>query len=341
MEILEKIIRPVNTFGIDFLLSNPIGRKVVEQLAEAYIAGHSVEQGLEAVLNYHQRGRYSTIDFLGEEATTAEQADHQILLYQNIIERINQEGLNEFVSISVKPSAICAIDPKTQLILPETPLIERLEKSILNQTHNRNIKVTLDMEDHNWTDISLQTAEKIWNDGYDNFGIVLQSRLNRTEKDIENIFKFPSYELSKKYFRVRACIGIYLENKSIATTSKQEAKARLVKRVQELFDAGIYVEIATHDHKVIHTIINDIIKPQGIPATRFEFQFLKGVQNAYNIENYLMKQGYTIRYYMPVEENKGDGNAYMERRLKANPWMTIAGAENFLKMWLKFGKNIN
>ena len=91
------------------------------------------------------------------------------------------------------------------------------------------------------------------------------------------------------------------------------------------------MEIATHDHKVINKMINDIIIPKKIESDRFEFQFLKGVQNAYSIEKKLMAENYPVRYYMPVEIENGDGIPYMQRRLIANPGMVFVAAKNMMQ----------
>lgn len=61
-----------------------------------------------------------------------------------------------------------------------------------------------------------------------------------------------------------------------------------------------------------------------------EFQFLKGVQKAYQIEKELLGKGFTVRYYMPAELKPGDGVPYMKRRLEANPGMVFVGAVNLL-----------
>jgi len=132
---------------------------------------------------------------------------------------------------------------------------------------------------------------------------------------------------------VRIVIGVYREPSEIATNNREEAKERLVKRVEELFDAGVYVNIGTHDHAFIHKIIS-MIKRKNIPTTRFEFQFLRGVQNAYAIELFLKEQGYTIRFYMPTEIHKFDGAPFMARRIVHNPDFMQHGIKNtFQKIW--------
>ncbi|PIN79460.1 hypothetical protein COV16_04075, partial [Candidatus Woesearchaeota archaeon CG10_big_fil_rev_8_21_14_0_10_34_8] len=180
----------------------------------------------------------------------------------------------------------------------------------------------------------------VWRKGYDNLGIVLQSRLNRTQNDVANLFVDTNYtNVPKGKMRVRACIGIYNEHADIAVTDREEAKDRLIDRQRELFQAGIYVESATHDHKRIRQTETQM-EELRVPKEMHEFQFLLGVQNAYNIDHELRDRGHKVRYYMPVELNKGDGVKYMIRRLKANPEMITHGIKNTLqRIYSLFSKN--
>ena len=182
------------------------------------------------------------------------------------------------------------------------------------------------MEDHHWTHVSLEAAQHIWHQGYSNFGIVLQSRLHRTREDIERIFQNGQYTTEKRDMRVRACIGIYEEEKEIAYDRKT-AKKELVKRIGELFDAGVFVEIATHDRRVIDEVI-ELIAQKGIPKERYEFQFLKGVQGAYDLASQLREEEITTRCYVPFELKKGDGVPYMVRRLVNNNRFLWYAAKN-------------
>ena len=332
----ERSLSRVNSTFIDLLTSNNIGLKIFNSLAEPYIAGHSLEEGLANIERYFRHRRHSTVDVLGESSTEIEKADDYLHNYKRIIDSLSLKNLNWGISsISLKPTAICAVNNGEPGLMEETPLKGRLEH-IVSYAKAGGVDVTLDMEDSAWTDLSLDAAKYLWNNGYDNLGIVLQSRLNRTKEDIQKILKRQEYKVPKDKIRVRAVIGIYIEPENIATNNKPEAKERLIERVKELFDAGVYVEVGTHDHQVINRIIDEVILPKGINPERFEFQFLKGIQNAYAIERKLMGSGYKVRYYMPVEINNGDGIPYMERRLKANPNLILMGAKNMMQKMISY-----
>ncbi len=321
---------------LDCLEQRESGLKLISRLGEPYLAGHSLEAGIETSRDYLWKGVYSTLDILGEEAKTKDDADrflrsycHAADLFVKIREEEELLSLGNAFSISMKPSAISIVNSTSEEISfsSETPLFDRLDEGI-SYAYHRKLPVTIDMEDHRFTEATLCAARDLWLNGYSNTGIVLQSRLHRTEEDIVRFLKTQNYHFPKEEIRVRLCIGIYQEPEEVAVTSKREAKKRLLLRLEDLFDVGVYVEIATHDSRVINEA-QKIIGRRGIPADRYEFQFLKGVPVAEKkIIPRLLDEGKTCRLYMPVELNAGDGLPYIIRRCKANPWMIWYGAKN-------------
>ena len=322
----DQIIRMINPIVLDFMNKFDIGKALFERLSRPYIAGNNLEQALEKIKEYRKQGRYSTFDLLGEASETMKVADEYVSAYLQMAQNL-ESTVPGAATISVKPTCICVVNKEHTQLLNDKSLKTTLERMV----QNSRVPITLDMEDHHWTDISLEAAQYVWRSGYENFGIVLQSRLNRTRTDIESVLVNSAYPISTRAIRVRACIGIYIEPEDIATNDRAEAKKRLINDVEKMFDAGVYVEIATHDHRVIHRIV-EMIEKKRIAPDSFEFQFLKGVQNAYNIEQELMDRGYKVRYYMPAEIKQGDGQPYMIRRLRANPDMLSSGTRNLIQL---------
>jgi proline dehydrogenase len=325
-------LRVINEKGIKTANKFEIGRQAFKKLGGPYIAGHTLREGLEEITKYWEtNGQYSTFDILGEAAKTNETADRYRKAYGDMIDMLSERFTDVTpATISVKPTGICAVTKGKDRTIRSGDLEIQLEK-ILSHAKEKGINVTLDMEDYNWTNESLLVAQSLWHKGYDNLGIVLQSRMLRNYDDIENHLERTIHEIPKDKIRVRACIGIYREGKDIATTSKRKAKRMLVRDIKKMFEAGIYVEIATHDHKVINEVV-DYIKENDINSDRFEFQFLKGVQKGYEAAKRLQTEGYKTRFYMPTEIKPGDGDAYIERRLCANPELVVSGARNLFHL---------
>lgn len=326
-------------------LVSRLPEKMIEERGAAYLAGSSIEEGLESIQEYyhHKYSPYhalSTVDILSEAAKSKEQADRYFNTYLKIIEELPKRfefGYHPHacpVSVSVKPSAICwEHGPGDSLYFdPNTPLLPRLEQ-LVKEARARKVDVTLDMEDHRWTSTSLDTAQQLWKKGYSNLGVAFQSRLHRTKKDLEERIEKTKYPFDKKQLRGRICIGTYRENKDIAC-SKREAKIRLLERCAELFSAGIYVKLATHDKGVINDFL-ELTERAQIEGRRYEFQFLKGVPAAEEeLIPMLLKIGKKVRLYMPIELSPEEGNPYMIRRMKEDPSLLWCGIKSeWHKIW--------
>ena len=182
-----------------------------------------------------------------------------------------------------------------------------------------NIKVTLDMEDHTLTDLTLDIFRAIIKE-HPTFGTVLQSRLFRTDEDIKS--------LSGLNARIRICIGIYNEPKEIALTSKPDMKEKLLEQLEILFKEGHYPEIATHDKAVIQESIN-IAERLNMKKDQYEVQMLMGVPML-TFQEELIREGVCVRLYVPFAEQWKYASAYCKRRLDANPAMAAYILKNII-----------
>lgn len=339
----DHFISGINSLFLSVLNSNLYTRKIIGKLGEPYLAGHSLEEGLENIVkHYQEQQRYSTFDILGEEAVAAQDVAQYLNAYSQTLDFIGNNfpygdsPRNRPASLSVKPSTIClAVKSDSTVSINETTPLARQVEILAARAQKNGLDLTIDMEDHRWTDATLEAAQHVWKSGYDNLGIVLQSRLYRTQRDIVDRIIVPHYPFPKENLRVRSCIGVYRESRTIATRNKKEMKERLWRRLEELFNTGVYVEIATHDHQLVHRLIDELILPGHYPPTRYEFQFLKGVYNGEKLGQELRAAGHTVRDYMPVELHDGDGTPYMFRRLKANPELLVNGMKNMVQKIFK------
>jgi proline dehydrogenase len=155
-------------------------------------------------------------------------------------------------------------------------------------------------------------------DEFDNFGIVLQSRLFRTPADIKNLHAKPC--------KVRICIGIYKEPAEVALQEKPDMKEKLFDYVQVLLDHGHYPEIATHDEPLIRRCMEYLDK-RSVARDAYEFQMLLGVPRA-DLQKEIVKRGQIIRLYVPFAEDWKYAVHYLKRRLAANPAMVLMVLKN-------------
>jgi proline dehydrogenase len=280
---------------------------LVRIFAAPYTAGKGIDSGVAKADDLHTRlGIYSTVDLLAEEVFRREDVEATVQVYLRMIEALKDRP---FASISLKPTSLGINES-------EAYCQENLRR-IIEAAAAHRLHITLDMEDRHFTDVTLRMFKAL-RETFDNFGIVLQSRLFRTPDDIR--------ALPRKPCKVRICIGIYNEPPDVALQDKADMKARLFDYMQLLLDLGHYPEIATHDEPLIRRCIEHLDK-RGVPKDAYEFQMLLGVPRA-QIQQEIVKRGQIVRLYVPFAEDWKYAVHYMKRRLAHSPSMALMVVKN-------------
>src|SRR5204862_1263414 len=94
--------RPVAIFDRAIVRLLPaVPRPVVQKLSERYIAGPELKDAREAVRRINAEGKLATVDVLGEEITTAEEAAAIVRAYQDVFADIERCGLDANVSVKL------------------------------------------------------------------------------------------------------------------------------------------------------------------------------------------------------------------------------------------------
>ena len=304
-------------------------RFVVGWVAKRYVAGPDLESALQVMRSMKPQGACFTLDVLGEEITSLEEANFFVNEYNRALDAIIAEDMD--ANISLKPTAF-------GLLIDEKQALENIEK-ITRIASNNNIFVRLDMEDNRVTQSTIDIVIEMHNRGLTNIGTVLQSRLFRTGEDITSL----SSKLGGNS-DVRICKGIYLEPEDIAHTKYHDIVLATNKAIEDLLDAGAYTAIASHDIPVIdHSIaaLEDrgmgpkIDDPRGNAGPvrsgkgpGYEFQFLLGVRG--NIRRKLAKEGHRTRVYIPYGSRWYE---YSIRRLRENPDVAWHVAKSIIMPW--------
>ncbi len=274
--------------------------RLVRIFASPYVAGKGLISGIRKAEELHlKQGLCTTLDLLGEEVVKAEEVNATVDLYYRMIE---EAASKPYITISLKPTQLGILQGEAEC--------QQNLRRIVALAAQKGVRVTLDMEDHLLTDVTLRMFKAIRSE-FDNFGIVLQSRLFRTPEDIQALHLRPC--------RVRICIGIYREPSAIAYQDKPVMKQKLLECVKLLLDHGHYPEIATHDESLIRKCIN-YLDSLGVPKDDYEFQMLLGVPRT-ALQQEIVKRGQVMRIYVPFAEEWEFAIHYLKRRLGANPFM--------------------
>ena len=280
---------------------------LVRIFAAPYTAGKGIASGVAKADDLHTRlGIASTVDLLAEEVFRREDVEATVQVYLRMIEALKGRA---YASISLKPTSLGINES-------EAYCQDNLRR-IVSAAAVHGMHITLDMEDRHFTDVTLRMFKAI-REEFDNFGIVLQSRLFRTPEDIKALHTKPC--------KVRICIGIYKEPADVALQEKPDMKARLFEHVQLLLDHGHYPEIATHDEPLIRRCIEHLDKC-GVAKNAYEFQMLLGVPRT-ELQQEIVKRGQIVRLYVPFAEDWKYAEHYLKRRLAANPAMALMVMKN-------------
>jgi proline dehydrogenase len=296
--------------GIKKFIINLAPSPLVKVFANPYVAGDSIQAATDSARKFWEERRVcSTIDLLGEELESDEEVQYTVDVYKRLISAL---GPQEYATLSLKPTQLGSHR--------STENCQKIIEGIVAQAEKQDIKVTLDMEDHPYTDMTLEIFRALKKD-HPTFGTVLQSRLFRTDEDIKSIKGLNA--------RIRICIGIYNESKDIALQNKPEMKKKMLEQVEVLFKEGHYPEIATHDEAVINESIN-IAEKLNVKKDQYEDQMMMGVpMQAFQDE--LIRNDILVRLYVPFAEKWKFAIAYCKRRLTANPAMAAYIFKNIFK----------
>ena len=272
---------------------------VVRRISSRYIAGTEVADAVRVVSQLNEAGKMATIDVLGEEITSVDEAMEIMREYRYVFETIEREHLDS--NVSIKPTGL-------GLKLGFGLCFRNLEKVVGRAAEVGNF-VRIDMEDSSTTDETLRLYRELREEGYDNVGVVLQAYLRRTLDDIESLADLQP--------NIRLCKGIYVEPPELAFQEFEEVRENYVAALEQLLDQDSYVGIATHDEWLI-TEGKRLVAEHGLEREEYEFQMLLGVRRRLAVS--LVEEGHRLRIYVPYGRH---WYAYSMRRLQENP--KIAG----------------
>jgi proline dehydrogenase len=264
-------------------------------LARRFVAGETVEDGVVAARALNRAGMSVSLDYLGESVHNREEARAAADTYLRMIDRIVAEKLDANVSLKL-----------TQMgqDIDDGFLRENVGR-VLDRARTADMFVRLDMESSDYTQRTLDFFRSVWDEGYRNVGIVLQSYLRRSVDDARL-----ANELGA---RVRLCKGAYQEPESVAYPSKHDVDASFVALMRSLLSDGSYPGIATHDHAMIRAT-QEHARTRNIDRSAFEFQMLYGVRR--DLQHQLRSAGYNLRVYVPFGEA---WYPYLMRRMAERP----------------------
>jgi proline dehydrogenase len=289
--------------------------------ARRFIAGEKPEDAVQVVQELNLKGIQASLDHLGENTIRPEDADQATKDVLLLLDVISKSNVVANVSVKLTQIGLALGDEICQANLVR----------ILTSAREKGNFIRLDMEDSQTTEQILATYTQMRKMGFDNLGIVIQSYLYRSEKDVRQIGELMG--------KVRLCKGAYKEPAQIAYPKKADVDANFDRLADILMDQALVQNkftpvsasfeaflppipaLATHDEARIQHAIQ-YAKNIVLDRNAFEFQMLYGIRR--DLQEQLTKQGYRVRVYVPYGTH---WYPYFMRRLAerpANVWFFLS-----------------
>ena len=145
--------------------------------ARRFVAGETIDEAIGVARGLEGRGFVHTLDHLGESVASLADAEAATRDYLRMIDAVIASGIGRNLSLKL-----------TQLGLDvdKASAIDNLRRSS-NRSEPAGFFVRIDMENSPYTEVTLEIFDTLWQQGYRQMGIVLQSALFRTERDLQRL----------------------------------------------------------------------------------------------------------------------------------------------------------
>ncbi len=214
--------------------------------AKRYVAGNTPEDAFNFTREINKEGAVGTIDLLGEFTEDPVKAKETVEMYKLVLDNIEKDKLG--TNISIKPTAFGA--------LLNMDVCTKNLTEVIEYAYKKGIFVRIDMENHPYTDYTIDLYLKLNQRMPKCCGTVLQSYMKRNLSDIEHI------TANIDQANIRLCKGIYREPADVAYHNRQKVQENFLDSLDLLFEKGAYVGIATHDDVLIDGAYDLIKKAQ-------------------------------------------------------------------------------
>jgi proline dehydrogenase len=267
---------------------------IFRNTAWRFVAGEKIEDAIRAARELNALGIKASLDLLGENTHSREDALRTTEEIIDMLNRIFSEKIDCNVSVKLTQLGLDLGDDFCRQNLT----------AILRRAAELNSYIRVDMEDSSYTQRTLDVVLAAHRE-CGHVGTVIQAYLHRSENDVRFLID--------NGIGIRLCKGAYLEPAGVAIQKKRDTDANYVALMKLLLSSGLYHGIATH-HEPMIDAIRRFAREQNIPKSQFEFQMLYGIRRDLQLQ--LVREGYGMRVYIPYGAR---WYPYFMRRLAERP----------------------
>jgi proline dehydrogenase len=237
----------------------------VRRSVSRFMPGETAADALAAAARIRSDGIGTILTCLGENVSSAGEADGVADHYVDVIERVAAAGLD--AQISVKPTQL-------GLDLSTDGCADRLRR-LAAAARDRGSVVWIDMESSAYVDRTLDVYRRVRSVAA-NVGVCLQAYLHRTPADLEALRPLAPV--------IRLVKGAYREPPDVALPHKRDVDARYFELAATLLRAtaerpGTFAGIATHDMALIERVLSHGAA-RSAPEGSWEIEMLYGIRRS-------------------------------------------------------------
>jgi len=264
-------------------------------LVARFVAGDRLEDALAAATRLAGQGLTTTLDRLGENVLTPDEARSAVESYAATLREMAASKLDPNISVKL---TMLGLDIGDHVAFDNMLML-------LETARNVDGFVRIDMEGSAYTERTLAIAEALQARVPGLVGTVIQAYLHRSDRDLQRLIDLK--------IRVRLVKGAYAEPARLALQRPSEINDAFIRLMERLLEDGQYPAIATHDPALIRATSGFAVR-MGIDPERWEFQMLYGVRR--DAQLVLAREGYGMRIYLPFG---ADWYPYFARRIAERP----------------------
>ena len=273
--------------------------------ARRFVAGETLEEALAASAELNREQRAVSLNHLGENVSTADEARKVKDSYISMIRALDRDKIDGNISIKL-----------TQLGLDfDAGLCQAFSREIAAAAGAINSAIEMDMEAFTYVPKTLDIFEAVQRE-FPATGLAIQAYLHRTKDDIERLAPLKP--------KLRLVKGAYREPASAAEQDKSKVDENYMKFTETLLDGRFFPAIASHDINMLNHARN-VIRERKIPSSKYEFQMIYGIRR--DLQAQIRSEGHNIRIYVPFGT---EWCPYFMRRLSERPANCIFVVRNLV-----------
>lgn len=265
----------MNEHAKEYILSNETLFKTIKKAADRYIGGETLQETLVKVEKQNKQGFKCSIEFMGENTLTENEANESTNEFITIAQKIENQKLNSTFSLDLSHIG---------LSISRNLCLDNLEL-ICQEAEKKDIEVTISAENVEITDAILDIY-KTTSKRYKNISITLQAYLHRSKDDFE--------ELIKENGRIRIVKGAFETPEHLSIPRGTALDERYLYYVDQLLSKNHRCSIATHHHLIQREVVS-LLHNYQTSKDLYEFESLYGIQTEQLIK--LKEQGHPTKLY--------------------------------------------